>query len=301
MCGAAYTKGVIILGNESAGALAILVGGILWGTSGTAQALLSPMVVSPMAVGAMRLGVAGGLLLLVSFVRRGTGVFRGAWPWGACVPAAFGMALFQICFFSSLRLTGVAIGTMVAVGSAPIAAGVFGRIFFGERLTLRWGIATLLAVAGCCLLSLSGGAMKADFRGILLAALASVCYALCGIGIKGIGRVRPSEDAAIAALALGALVLSPFLFTSDMSWIVSARGAGVAFHMGAIATALPYSLFSWGLQFTPMSKAYTLTLTEPLTAFLLGVLFLGEPMSFTSACGVALLLAGLLCLSVHKK
>ena len=54
-------------------------------------------------------------------------------------------------------------------------------------------------------------------------------------------------------------------------------------------------------QFTPMSKAYTLTLTEPLTAFLLGVLFLGEPMSFTSACGVALLLAGLLCLSVHKK
>ena len=58
MRGAAYTKGVIILGNESAGALAILVGGILWGTSGTAQALLSPMVVSPMAVGAMRLGVA---------------------------------------------------------------------------------------------------------------------------------------------------------------------------------------------------------------------------------------------------
>ena len=71
--------------------------------------------------------------------------------------------------------------------------------------------------------------------------------------------------------------------------------------MGAIATALPYSLFSWGLKFTPMSKAYTLTLTEPLTAFLLGVLFLGEPMSFASACGVALLLAGLLCLSVRKK
>ena len=148
MCGAAYTKGVIILGNESAGALAILVGGILWGTSGTAQALLSPMVVSPMAVGAMRLGVAGVLLLLFSFVRRGTSVFRGAWPWLACIPAALGMALFQICFFSSLRLTGVAIGTMVAVGSAPIAAGIFGRIFYGERLTLRWGIATLLAVAG---------------------------------------------------------------------------------------------------------------------------------------------------------
>ncbi len=259
------------------------------------------MVVSPMAVGAVRIGVAGMILLLFSFVRRGTGVFRGAWPWMACIPAALGMALFQICFFSSLRLTGVAIGTMVAVGSAPIAAGVLGRFFYGERLTLRWGIATLLAVAGCSLLSLAGGPIRADFRGVLLASLASVFYALCGVGIKGIGRVRPSEDAAIAALCLGALVLSPFLFTSDMSWIFSTRGAAVAFHMGAIATALPYSLFSWGLQFTPMSKAYTLTLTEPLTAFLLGVLFLGEAMSFMSMFGVALLLAGLLCLSVRKK
>lgn len=286
------------LKGDSAGTFAIIAAGIFWGTSGTAQALLSPMEVSPLVVGAVRIGIAGMLLLLFSMARRGFALFRGAWPWRACIPAALGMALFQICFFSSLRLTGVAVGTMVAVGSAPVAAGVLGRVVYGERLTFRWGIATFLAITGCCLLSRGGSEMTANAAGVSLAAIASVCYAFCGIGIKGIGRVRPSEDAAVAALCLGALVLTPFLLLSDMSWIVSVRGTGVALHLGALATALPYTLFSRGLLTTPMSTAYTLTLTEPLTAFLLGVLLLGESLTFVSMSGIVLLLMGLLSMSL---
>jgi DME family drug/metabolite transporter len=205
------------------------------------------------------------------------------------------MALFQICFFSSLRLTGVAIGTMVAVGSAPIGGRRLRKnllrrasyVALGNRDVAR-GRRVLSAVA-------FRRRDHGEFLGRSPRRFASVCYALCGIGIKGIGRVRPSEDAAIAALGLGALVLSPIFFSSDMSWIVSARGWASRFIWARSPRALPYSLFSWGLKFTPMSKAYTLTLTEPLTAFSARVLFLERPMSFTSACGVALLLAGLLC------
>ena len=37
---------------------------------------------------------------------------------------AAGMASFQLTFFAAVKLTGVAMGTVVAIGSAPIFAGL---------------------------------------------------------------------------------------------------------------------------------------------------------------------------------
>jgi DME family drug/metabolite transporter len=76
---------------------------------------------------------------------------------------------------------------------------------------------------------------------------------------------------------------------------------GVALHLGIVATALPYSLFSMGIGIVPVAKAYTLTLTEPLTACILGVLLLGERLSFTSIAGIFFIFSGLALLSLKKK
>jgi drug/metabolite transporter, DME family len=51
----------------------------------------------------------------------------------------------------------VAVGTVVATGSAPAFAGLFARVFAGEPLRLGWAVATLLACAGVGLLVLGGG------------------------------------------------------------------------------------------------------------------------------------------------
>ncbi len=51
---------------------------------------------------------------------------------------------------------------------------------------------------------------------------------------------------------------------------------------------------------TPVAAAVTLSLAEPLTAGLLGILILGERLSLQAMIGAALLLGGLLLLSVFN-
>ena len=53
--------------------------------------------------------------------------------------AAASIALFQGLFFSSIRLTGVAIGTVVTIGSAPVFSGFVRVAFYGKYAQRRCG------------------------------------------------------------------------------------------------------------------------------------------------------------------
>src|SRR4051794_41890499 len=81
---------------------------------------------------------------------------------------AIGVCTYQLSFFAAVKLTGVAVGTVVAIGTGPAAAGILGRLVNGERLTGRWAIATLAAAARVALLAGDGGG-AGDPGGIALA------------------------------------------------------------------------------------------------------------------------------------
>ena len=70
-------------------------------------------------------------------------------------------------------------------------------------------------------------------------------------------------------------MLSPVLLLLDVSSLSQSHGLTVALHLGLIATALSYDLFTRGLIMIPVVTAVTLTLAEPLTARSLGVIVLG--------------------------
>ncbi len=66
-------------GNVSTGGVwLILLAAMLWGTTGTSQAL-APTGANPVVIGALRLAVGGAALLVLAWVRGGlrTG---GRWP-----------------------------------------------------------------------------------------------------------------------------------------------------------------------------------------------------------------------------
>src|SRR4051794_41739342 len=73
------------------------------------------------------------------------------------VGMACAVALYQLSFFAAVRLTGVAVGTVVAIGTGPAAAGLLGRLVNGERLGARWAAATAAAAARVLLLARGGG------------------------------------------------------------------------------------------------------------------------------------------------
>jgi DME family drug/metabolite transporter len=215
--------------------------------------------------------------------------------------AALCMAAYQLCFFAAVDRTGVAVGTVVAIGSGPVIAGVLSWLVKREAPGWPWLLATLLATTGCVLLGLSGGGLTVDLTGILLAVGAGGSYAVYVLASKGLVAAQRPEAAMGVVFSLGALLLAPLFFMQDFAWLSEARGVAVALHLGIVTTALAYLLFAEALTTTPVATAVTLTLGEPLTATLLGVLVLRESLNPVAMAGVALLLIGLVVLALSVR
>jgi len=277
----------------------ILMAALLWGTTGTSQAL-APVGASPMTLGALRLAAGGVTLLAVALARGG---FRGSgrWPLVATLCAGGFVAAYQLTFFAAVKATGVAVGTMVAIGSSPMVAGILAFAFRGERPGRRWMTATVLAIAGCILLVMAGGGgISVNPLGVLLALGAGASYAAYTLAIKTLLDGRSPDAVMAVVFCVGALILSPLLAGADITWLADIRGALVILHLGVIATAAAYLLFARGLETVPVAGAVTLSLAEPLTAAILGVVVVGERLTPTALCGIALLFGGLALLAVGK-
>jgi len=276
--------------SASAGALLVLAAGVLWGTTGTTQAL-APAGVSPTSIGTMRLVVGGAVLMLLALARGGFGA--GRWPVAGTLLAGACVASYQLCFFWAVQRTGVAVGTLVGIGSSPVIAGMLGFLFRGERPGRRWLVATVFALAGCGLLVGGGGKLAVDPLGVVLALGAGASYASYTMAIKGLLPGRTPDAVMAVVFCIGAVLLSPLLFTSNLRWMASPGGITVVLYLGVVVTALSYWLFARGLRTVPVATAVTLSLAEPLTAALLGIVVLGERLSPLALCGIPLLFAGL--------
>jgi DME family drug/metabolite transporter len=267
--------------------LQVLLAAICFGTTGTAQAI-GPGG-SPVAVGAARIVLGGAMLVAVARVL-GVRLPRAD---ANVLAIAVGVAVYQLSFFAAVKLTGVAVGTVVAIGTGPAAAGALGRLVNGERLTGRWALATACAAAGVVLLA-GDGAGTVDPGGIALALVAGVGYATCTVLSKRL-LVRGVAPEGVMAAGFGgaAVLLVPVLLAAGPGFLSGAGGFALALYLGAIPTALAYVLVSRGLRSLTSGETATLVLAEPLTAAALGVVALGEHPSTAAAAGAVLVLCGL--------
>src|SRR5207248_11782326 len=97
----------------------VLLAAVLFGTTGTAQAL-GPAGLSPLTVGAARVVLGGGALGLLAFAGSRAGARL---PPALVLCAGAAVAAYQLTFFEAVHRAGVAVGAVVAIGSGPIAAG----------------------------------------------------------------------------------------------------------------------------------------------------------------------------------
>jgi drug/metabolite transporter, DME family len=286
--------------------LLVLAAATLWGTTGTARAL-GPDEASPTAVGAARLIVGGACLVAVAALggpgaarsRSSAGVGSGG-DAGTRMPlvvAAVAMAAYQPLFFGGVARTGVAVGTVVGIGSSPVFAGVLGMTVRGERPGGRWMGATGLALAGTALLVGTGGGDDVDPGGVGLALGAGLAYAVYVLASKlALDGGRAPDALTVSVFALAGLLLVPVALVAGVSPLLDPGGLLMVAHLGVVTVAVAYVLFSRGLHGVGVGAAGTLTLAEPATAAVLGVVLVGERLGGTTVAGIALIAAGLMVL-----
>ncbi|MGI2327862.1 EamA family transporter [Planococcus sp. YIM B11945] len=276
----------------------VLLAAMLWGTTGTAQTFIDGTAHS-LAIGALRLSIGGFSLL--AFVLWTKALDVRTIPWKAAWASAATMALFQPLFFSSVQLTGIAVGTVVAIGSAPVFSGLLEWAVMKRKPNRVWTIATLCAVIGCILLFANKESATVDSLGILLALGAGLSFAAYATVSKTVLEAMEAVPAVAVIFSLSALFLLPTLLFLNVSFLVDPANITVIAYLGLAATGLSYILFSTGLKQIPSSSAVTLSLAEPLTASLLGVFIVGEVLSGIAWVGVALLLGGIIVLTLGKR
>jgi DME family drug/metabolite transporter len=276
----------------------------MWGSTGTA-AHFAPAGASSVSVGAARIVLGGSVLLLITLRTRQNRsalgrLLRGSALHRAALVLAIGVvAGYQLCFFSAVRATGVAIGTVVAIGSAPVFTGVLTLLTGGPRPGARWIAATVAAVAGCTVLITGGQSAGANPAGIGLALAAGLCYAVYAVAAARLISSGHAETQVMGALFGGAAVLlAPVLAASSPGWVATGRGLTVTVYLGLVTTVVAYLLYGRGLRTVPAPVAVTLGLAEPVVAALLGLLVLGEHLSGTAVAGLLLVGAALAVLFV---
>ena len=277
----------------SAGVRSVLFAAVLFGTTGTAQAL-GPEDAHPLTVGAMRLlvGAAGLLLVAAPGGRIRTALAAGR---GWLLLGIVGVAGYQLTFFGGVRLAGVGVGTLLTIGSAPVFTGIAARLITGERPIRAWYPATVLALIGLFLIADPGG--TASPVGVVLALAAGASYALFSVGSERVIAASSPVAAMAVIFSGGALLLAPLLVVGDIGWVASATGLGAVLWLGLIATTAAYVLYGRGLAVTPVTTVATLVLAEPITAFLAATVVLSEPVMPSSVVGAAIVGIGLLILS----
>jgi DME family drug/metabolite transporter len=293
--------------RTAAGPSLVLLAAALWGTTGTAQAF-APAGAEPVSVGAARIVFGGLALVVIAALRgelralRGVRATLGRHAPYLLVLGGVGVAAYQLCFFSAVARTGVAVGTVVTIGSAPVFTGLLVWLTRGGRPTRSWLAATAMAVAGCAILTLGGRSAGVEIGGVLLGLASGLGYAAYAVVSARLIRATGSVTAVMAALfGGGGLVLVPVLVLSRPVWLATPSGALVAAHLALVTTAVGYLLYGRALRTTPVATSATLALMEPAVATLLGLLVLGEHLGASGIAGLVLVGAGMAVLAVPHR
>ena len=272
----------------------VVASGVLLGTAGTAAAF-APDDATPVALGTLRLAV--GAVALLAFLPLLGGAWRNV-PRLVRRPTiwlmAAGSAAYQPLFFGSVDRSGVALSTLVAVGSGPVFAGLLGWAVLRHKPTAAWAGATGIAIVGLLLRSW-GSLSIGDGLGLAMAAGAGLSSAVYVIAAKAeLDRGGHVVELPGVAYLLGAVMLMPLLIGQPLGWVATPSGVGVVIYLGLVTMGIANVFQVWGLRGLPPGPAATLLLADPITATVLGVLVLGETIPPLGIVGLTLVLIGLL-------
>ena len=281
------------------GVAMVLGAATLWGTTGTAQSLADGQLTAGW-FGALRLAVAAVFFAFYAWVttrhasRREEA--RGSLPWTGVVGAGLCMAVYNLAFFAGVRLTGVGLGTAIALGSGPLWAGMLQAVVSRQLPSARWWLGTVAAVSGGVLMTLSSGSAGHDISpaGIVLCLTAGLSYAVYTLFNKSMVQKASAARITLSAFTVAALIAVPAAWIEGGTPTLVARDVWAVVYVGVVTAGVAYLLFTVALRHISAATGVTLALCEPVVAFTLATLVLGEQPGLMAFAGLALVIAGVL-------
>lgn len=294
--------------------LFLVIAGTAWGTAGAAASLLYlASDLGPLALSFWR--CAGGLavLLAVLAVRRRpragravkadavrdgddeAGAVRARASVGSLIATGLMFTLFQSAYFAAVRETGLAVATVVTLGSGPVLIALGARHWMGERLGRGGILAVGGALAGLAVLVLGSGGGEVRPLGVGWALLSAAGYGAMTLRARLLGRRGTGGNPLVTtvwSVGVGTVCLLPFALVEGLvpHTAEPVRVLWLLAYMATVPTALAYALYFSGAAAVRAATVSVIMLIEPVGAAAIAVLVLGERLTGPVALGTVLLL-----------
>src|SRR5262245_27728368 len=273
---------------------------MMWALTGLLVRSLAP-VLGSVKINAVRSGLSG-LLLLGWVVLAGKGADLASISVTSLalltlsIVAAIGIG--DTVFFESARLLGLARAMTVSM-TYPLLAALMAAALFGEALTPRLALGSLLTLGGLVLIV--GWRTETDdegrrWLGIGAATLASGAWAASVVLMKPpLTEIEPVTAQAIRLpLAAALLAITPWARGTTAAVRNAGRPALVRVALLSVLTALSSVMFVAGLKYAGVTVASVLSSTAPMFALPLGFFFLDERLTLRAVVGTAVTVVGVI-------
>ena len=275
--------------------------GLLWGTGGAAGSVLQARTdLTPVATGFWRLAVAAALLLAWHLLAGRVGALRvPARDLPRVVAVGLLLALFQACYFAAVGRLGVAVATLLTLGSAPLLVAATTAVRARRLPAGRTQAALLTALLGlgCVVLggdAGAGGTGGVSPTGVGLALTSGAGFAAMTLVSRGLSaQVRPLTSVTGAA-TVGALALAvPATLAGPVLPGVAPADLALLAYLGSGPTARASGLYLSGLRRAEPTVAALAALLEPVTATVVATALLGERLTAVAVLGGVLVLVAI--------
>ena len=250
---------------------------------------------SPLQITLGRVFFGALAVLAVLAVRRGRlPAFGAVWGHAAFVGLMTNVIPFSLFGWAELRVSSVLAGLFNA--ATPLFTAFFALFIVpSERLSRQrmWGL--LIGFTGVMVVMGVWRGLSGDFAGSLACLGATMCY---GIGVPWTRRflaVRPEGGPAIVSAQLlcatAMMAVLVLFFSRDVAPVTAGAVAAVVV-LGMLATGLA---FIWNFRVIAVAGSVvsaSVTYATPLVSTALGIVLLGEAVSWNQPVGAAVVLVG---------
>lgn len=289
--------------NALIGSLQVILAGVCWGSLGIFSSKLLGFGFSSFQITTLRIVTAGMivLLLLPSVLPILKKLTAPEWI-NLVLQSLIGVLGMTLCYFFAVGQVGVSMAVALLY-TAPVFSLVLAKLILSEPITKKSVILGVVAVLGVGFL-MAGDGFKFNI-GVAVGLLSGLCYSLYGIlGKKAMAYHHPANlvffsSVSISALAL--LLLPQTYGTYGTLFGLSGYAFLLVLGLSVVGTIAPFFLYMSALHKLSATKASVFTIIEPLTAIVLAVILLKQPLSSMQMIGVGLIVGVTLMNAVERR
>lgn len=196
----------------------------------------------------------------------------------------------------------------IPVGSAttlhfvyPLFTAVGAVVFFKEKLTRSKIVALIFAMLGISLFM--GELSISSLPGIILALLSGITYAfyILYLDHSSLLTLHPLKLSFYINLFVAMMVFGYGSATAQITFSLTATGWFYSVIVAILCGFAAITLFQVGVKLAGSTAAAILSMFEPITSVLFGILLLNEPVRLKQLIGCGLILAGVLILTLGQQ